>query len=79
MIAHDDEAEHHPIRPIHDPFEVRDQSSAIVTVVDNILTGVAARHDVVNGILIFDAESSGHERSIGCQGGEGEQETKNHV
>ena len=59
MVAQDDAAEHLPLGADDGPLSVGQEASPII-VVDDILARIAARYDVVDGAVEFDAESSGH-------------------
>ena len=58
-IGHEDEADHQPTRPRPDPLQVVDEPAVVGIVVDDVLVGVAASHDVVDRAGIVDAESTG--------------------
>lgn len=60
VVGHDDEAEDQPSGPLDGSLEVVEEASSVVIVMDDILAGVSASHDVVDCVVVFDAESSGH-------------------
>lgn len=64
VVGHEDEGEDHPAGPDDDSLEVIEDAAAVVIVVNDVLACVSARHDVVDGVFVFDAESSWHSSKI---------------
>ena len=79
MVAHDDEGEQLPAGADDGALQVVEEPATVAVVEDDVLAGVAARHDVVDGAFEFDAESSGHGSKLTEPGSEGEGITKNKV
>ena len=63
VITEDHERDELPARSQNRPFEVVEQAAAIVIVMNDALSRVAPRHDVIDRAWKFDPESSRHEPS----------------
>ena len=55
MIGHEDERIEDPPRAPYRLFQPREQSVAVVVIADDVLPGVAARHDVVDRTGVLDS------------------------
>ena len=78
MVIHDDIAEQLPSAAHNGALQTGDQSPPIRVVADDLLTGVAPRHDMVDGALVLDAQSSWHDESLRAADG-GVKGTKNKI
>ena len=79
MIAQNDERQQFSAELPHRSLQIGEQPVAVLVVVDDLLPGVAPRHDMVDGALIFDPKSSWHAESLGSGALKGQAKTKNKI
>jgi hypothetical protein len=64
MVVHEDVTNQLPSAPADSVLQARDEPSSIRVVADDFLSGVAPRHDMVDGTLELDPKSSWHDQSL---------------